>query len=93
MHSVAGGQVGGWAAPQDRHTSRFPELREVAGAGDIEGVVSFGLGLSAESGFRIFTLTDPDRLVVDVRIVTLATTGSTKGPTILTAWIPCWPGP
>jgi hypothetical protein len=72
---------------------RFPELREVAGASDFDGVVSFGRGLSAESGFRVFTLTDPDRFVVDVRIVTLAATGSTIGPMILTAWILVWPGP
>lgn len=85
MHSVASGQVGAPPAPQDRQTPRFPELREIAGAGDFEGVVSFGLGLTAESGFRVFTLTNPDRLVVDVRIVTLAATGSTTRPMILTA--------
>jgi hypothetical protein len=85
MHSVASGQVGAPPAPQDRQTPRFPELREIAGAGDFEGVVSFGLGLTAESGFRVFTLTNPDRLVVDVRIETLAATGSTTRPMILTA--------
>ena len=42
MHSVASGQVGAPPAPQDRQTPRFPELREIAGAGDFEGVVSFG---------------------------------------------------
>jgi hypothetical protein len=85
MHSVASGQVGAPPAPQDRQTPRFPELREIAGAGDFEGVVSFGLGLTAESGFRVFTQTNPDRLVVDVRIETLAATGSTTRPMILTA--------
>lgn len=85
MHSVASGQVGAPPAPQDRQTPRFPELREIAGAGDFEGVVSFGLGLTAESGFRVFTLTNPDRLVVDVRHPTLAATGSTTRPMILTA--------
>lgn len=84
MHSVASGQVGAPPAPQDRQTPRFPELREIAGAGDFEGVVSFGLGLTAESGFRVFTLTNPDRLVVDVRHPTLAATGSTTRPMILT---------
>jgi hypothetical protein len=84
MHSVASGQVGAPPAPQDRQTPRFPELREIAGAGDFEGVVSFGLGLTAESGFRVFTLTNPDRLVVDVRKPTLAATGSTTRPMILT---------
>jgi hypothetical protein len=85
MNSVASAQVEAPDAPQDRQTPRFPELREIAGAGDFEGVVSFGLGLTAESGFRVFTLTNPDRLVVDVRVVTLAATGSTTRPMILTA--------
>lgn len=85
MHSVASGQVGAPPAPQDRQTPRFPELREIVGAGDFEGVVSFGLGLTSKSGFRVFTLTNPDRLVVDVRIATLADTGSTTRPMMLTA--------
>jgi hypothetical protein len=85
MHSVASGQVGAPPAPQERQTPRFPELREIAGAGDFEGVVSFGLGLTAESGVRVSTLTNPDRLVVDVRIVTLAATGSTTLPMTLIA--------
>jgi hypothetical protein len=85
MHTVASGQVGAPPAPQDRQTPRFPELREIAGAGDFEGVVSFGLGLTARSGFRVFTLTDPDRLVVDVKIPSLADTGSNTRPVVITA--------
>ena len=85
MHSVASGQVGASPAPQDRQTPHFPQLREIVGAGDFEGVVSYGLGLSSASGFRVFTLTNPDRLVVDVRIATLAATGSTTRPMVLTA--------
>jgi hypothetical protein len=76
LHSVASGQVGAPPAPQGRQTPRFPVLREIAGAGDFEGVVSFGLGLTAQTGFRVFTLIDPDRVVVDVRIAALARTGS-----------------
>lgn len=68
MHSVASAQAGKPAAPQGRQRPRFPALREVAGAGDFEGHVSFGLGTSSKSGFRAFTLSNPDRLVVDVRI-------------------------
>jgi hypothetical protein len=43
-----------------------PELREVAVAGDFEGVVSIGLGVHAKRGFRVLTLSDPTRIVVDV---------------------------
>jgi hypothetical protein len=87
MHSVASDQVGAPAAPQDRQTPLFPELREIAGAGDFEGVVSFGAGLTSESGFRVFTLTNPDRLVVDVQIPSLVPTGSNARPMATTAVI------
>jgi hypothetical protein len=41
-------------------------LRQVKTAGDFEGVVSFGLGLRRRTGFRVFRLTGPARIVVDV---------------------------
>lgn len=41
-------------------------LRQVKTAGDFEGVVSFGLGLRRKTGFRVFRLTGPARIVVDV---------------------------
>jgi hypothetical protein len=41
-------------------------LRQVKKAGDFEGVVSFGLGLRRTTGFRVFRLTGPARIVVDV---------------------------
>ncbi len=44
----------------------FPTLRQLKLAGDFEGVVSFGAGLSKRAGFRVFTLTGPRRVVVDV---------------------------
>jgi hypothetical protein len=47
-------------------TPRCPNLRQVKKAGDFEGVVSFGLGLSNRTGFRVFRLTGPTRIVVDV---------------------------
>ena len=41
-------------------------LRQVKKAGDFEGVVSYGLGLRRKTGFRVFRLTAPTRIVVDV---------------------------
>jgi hypothetical protein len=41
-------------------------LRQVKRAGDFEGVVSFGLGMRRATGFRVFRLTGPTRVVVDV---------------------------
>jgi hypothetical protein len=76
VHSIASAQVDAPPAPQDRQQPGFPQLRELVGAGDFEGYVSYGLGLTSASGFRVSTLTDPDRLVVDLRIPDLAETGS-----------------
>jgi hypothetical protein len=41
-------------------------LRQLKTAGDFEGIVTFGLGLRRKTGFRVFRLTGPTRLVVDV---------------------------
>jgi hypothetical protein len=47
-------------------TPRCPNLLQIKKAGDFEGVVSFGLGLRRMSGFRVFRLTGPTRVVIDV---------------------------
>ena len=44
----------------------FPTLREVARAGDFEGIVTYGAGLSKRAGFRVIGLNRPPRIVVDV---------------------------
>ena len=47
-------------------TPHCPNLRQVKTAGDFEGVVTFGLGLRHKTGFRVFRLRHPKRLVVDI---------------------------
>jgi hypothetical protein len=47
-------------------TPLCPNLRQVKVAGDFEGVVTFGLGLARRTGFRVFRLTAPARVVIDV---------------------------
>jgi hypothetical protein len=47
-------------------TPLCPNLRQVKKAGDFEGVVSFGLGVARRTGFRVFRLTGPTRIVIDV---------------------------
>ena len=47
-------------------TPRFTTLRQLKRAGDFEGVITFGAGLSKRAGFRVFTLGSPRRVVVDV---------------------------
>jgi LPXTG-motif cell wall-anchored protein len=86
MSSVASAQVGAPPAPQGTITPHFPMLQQAKGAGDFEGTVSFGLGLASKSGFRAFSLSGPDRLVVDVAIPTgggLPATGKEIVPTAI----------
>ncbi len=48
-------------------TPRCPNLLQMKDAGDFEGVVTLGLGLRKRTGFRVFRLTNPTRVVIDVR--------------------------
>lgn len=52
--------------PVDRYIRNWPSLREVRLVGDFEGVVSFGIGVSSRTDFRVFTLGSPARLVIDL---------------------------
>jgi hypothetical protein len=65
----------------------FPTLLQVSAAGNFEGYLSFGLGLSARGGYRVYTLTNPGRVVIDLPHVTLP-----KFPGIwdITSWRQFW---
>jgi hypothetical protein len=45
----------------------LPAVRQVRFAGDVEGQVSFGIGVADRAGFRVTELRDPTRVAVDVR--------------------------
>jgi len=45
---------------------RMPTIKGAAFTGDFEGIVSFGLALDHKAGFRVFTLKNPSRLVIDI---------------------------
>jgi hypothetical protein len=47
-------------------TPLCPALQQVKQTGDFEGVVSYGLGVRRQAGFRVFRLTGPTRIVIDV---------------------------
>src|SRR3954447_23139653 len=47
-------------------TPRCSNLLQIKDAGDFEGLVTFGLGLRRKTGFRVFRLTGPTRIVIDV---------------------------
>ena len=68
-------------------TPYYPELLTVSTAGDFEGVLSFGIGLAAPGSYHVFTLTSPDRLVIDVSHVAL---GKFPGIWDITSWPQYW---
>jgi hypothetical protein len=53
-----------WAGPPVL-APRYPQLLMVKEAGDFEGYLSFGIGLAARGGYRVSSLTSPDRVVID----------------------------
>ena len=58
-------QSGGVLLPNVK-TPLAPNHRQLKRARDFEGVVTFGLGLRRRTGFRVFRLTGPTRVVIDV---------------------------
>jgi hypothetical protein len=44
----------------------LPSILEAERVGDFEAALNWALGLSAEADFRVITLADPPRLVIDV---------------------------
>ena len=66
VHSATGATT--FTGPTDLMHPEFQVLKEARQVQDFEGYVSWGLGLSKPACMRVFTLTDPARLVVDLRI-------------------------
>jgi hypothetical protein len=65
----------------------FPALLQISAAGDFEGHLRFGLGLTGRAGYRIYTLTHPGRVVIEFPHVT-----PPKFPGIwdITSWPQFW---
>jgi hypothetical protein len=63
LHPASG--VGTYAGPSDLRPA-FPQLREARRIGDFEGYASWGLGLHHQACKRVFALSAPTRLVIDV---------------------------
>ena len=62
-HNAQGGITYGPA----RRTYALPNIIQVVNAEDFEAVLSFGVGLARQEPFHMFTLTNPSRVVIDVR--------------------------
>ncbi len=50
-----------------RRAFALPNIMTTVRAGDFEAVTTYGVGLAKRTPFRVFTLTDPGRVVIDVR--------------------------
>lgn len=50
-----------------RRAFALPNVLTTVRAGDFEAVTSYGIGLAKRTAFEVFTLRDPDRVVVDIR--------------------------
>ncbi|MEU7887958.1 GerMN domain-containing protein [Microbispora bryophytorum] len=50
-----------------RETFALPGVLQVVNAGDFEAELTFGIGLSRKASYRVYTLTHPSRVVVDVK--------------------------
>lgn len=63
-------QSASYTGPTDFPQADFAVLKEARLTQDFEGTVSWGLGLSSSACFRVFPLTDPARLVIDLQTPT-----------------------
>jgi hypothetical protein len=59
---------GASTVPVRRYLRDWRSLREATVVSDFEGTVVIGLGLSRQVDFQMFTLTAPDRLVIDLAL-------------------------
>ncbi|TQS28002.1 GerMN domain-containing protein [Microbispora sp. KK1-11] len=50
-----------------RETFALPGVIQVVNAGDFEAELTFGVGLSSKASYRVYTLTHPSRVVVDIK--------------------------
>jgi hypothetical protein len=66
LHNARAHTQGGGVLLPNVKTPLCSNLRQLKLAGDFEGVVTFGLGLRRKTGFRVFRLTGPTRIVIDV---------------------------
>ncbi|MDQ3476681.1 MAG: hypothetical protein M3492_10220 [Actinomycetota bacterium] len=74
------------STPQQTIEADLTGLMQVVGAGaGFEGSVSYGLGTAQAAGFRVFTLTEPSRLVVDIAHPDITPTASNTSDPSATA--------
>jgi hypothetical protein len=68
-------------------TPLFSTLLRISAAGDFEGYLSFGIGLSGHAGFHAYPLAGPDQVVLDIAPVHRSTF---PGIWDITSWHQYW---
>jgi hypothetical protein len=69
----------GTVSPAGRFSPGLPSLKEVAPAGDFEGVVTYGLGVDHRVSFKVLELSGPARLAIDISTGGASAGGSPSG--------------
>jgi hypothetical protein len=67
VRNARGHTLGGANLLPSSRTPLCSNLRQLKNAGDFEGLVTLGLGLRRKTGFRVFRLTGPTRIVIDIK--------------------------
>jgi hypothetical protein len=62
-----------------RFSPNLTAVKEIAQTGDFEAVVSYGIGVDQRRPIKVFTLSEPSRLVVDVSTTGAAGPGDDSG--------------
>ena len=66
MRGVRGHTENGTDTSPNRTAFALPNVLTVVQSGDFEGVVTYGIGVASRQSFRVFTLSSPPRVVVDI---------------------------
>ncbi len=66
FRSAVGHTETGRATAPGRLAFALPNVMTVIRTGDFEGVLSYGIGVAKRTKFRVFTLSRPNRVVIDV---------------------------
>ncbi len=66
FHSATAHNATSFLTPE-RTTCGLPNVVQVVRSGDFEGVLSFAVALAKQQQYTVFTLTNPSRVVIDVR--------------------------
>jgi hypothetical protein len=66
FRDARGHKLDGTDTSPNRTAFPLPNVLTVVQSGDFEGVVTYGIGLAAKQSYRVFTLSNPSRVVVDI---------------------------